>query len=40
MGGDVATNNKEPKEEFVLDGSVTLAWFFVDEQTPYATGVA
>ncbi len=40
MAGAVATNNTEPKEEFVLDGSVALAWFFLDEQTPYATDVA
>ncbi len=24
---------------FVLDGSVTLAWLFVDEQNPYADAI-
>lgn len=25
---------------FVLDGSVVMAWFFADEQDPYADAVA
>jgi len=28
-----------PPDRFVLDGSVTLAWLFHDEQDPYADGV-
>lgn len=32
---------KKPKvEEFVLDGSVALAWYFKDEADPYADAVA
>ena len=27
-------------DEFVLDGSVTLAWFFADEADPYANSIA
>jgi predicted nucleic acid-binding protein len=28
-----------PKKEFVLDGSVTMAWYFADESNPYADSV-
>src|SRR5262245_53905167 len=32
---------KAPKaEQFVLDGSLTLAWYFEDESNPYADAVA
>src|SRR5262245_14685292 len=32
---------KKPKaEEFVLDGSIALAWYFKDEADPYADAVA
>jgi predicted nucleic acid-binding protein len=31
---------KARAEEFVLDGSVTLAWYFKDEADPYADAVA
>lgn len=30
---------EEPKDGFVLDCSVTMAWCFVDEATPYTDGV-
>ena len=32
--------SKQKAEEFVLDGSVTLAWYFKDEADAYADGVA
>ena len=28
-----------PPDRFVLDGSVTLAWLFLDEQDPYADAI-
>ena len=28
-----------PPKEFVLDGSVTMAWYFADESNPYADAV-
>ncbi len=28
-----------PPDRFVLDGSVTLAWLFLDEQVPYADAI-
>ena len=31
---------KRTVEQFVLDGSVTLAWFFKDEADPYADAIA
>src|SRR5947209_4104576 len=31
---------KSKAEEFVLDGSLTLAWYFKDEANPYADAVA
>jgi predicted nucleic acid-binding protein len=31
--------NSRSSDRFVLDGSVTLAWLFVDEQDPYADAI-
>ena len=37
----VGKKAEEPKAEaFVLDGSVTLAWYFKDEANPYADAIA
>ncbi len=37
----MAKRRKKPKvEPFVLDGSVTLAWYFKDEANPYADAIA
>jgi len=36
----MARKRKPKGEAFVLDGSVTLAWFFKDEASPYADAVA
>ena len=35
----VATTTLPPPDRFVLDGSVTLAWLFFDEQDPYADAI-
>jgi predicted nucleic acid-binding protein len=36
----VGKKSKPSTEEFVLDSSVTLAWFFADEVNPYPRAVA
>jgi predicted nucleic acid-binding protein len=36
----MGTQEPEPVEQFVLDGSVALAWFFEDEASDYADAVA
>src|SRR5208337_3146645 len=35
----VAMTTLPPPDRFVLDGSVTLAWLFLDEQDPYADAI-
>ena len=40
-GVAMARRSKKPgASEFVLDGSITLAWYFKDEADPYADAVA
>jgi predicted nucleic acid-binding protein len=40
QGGLMARRGKKKPDEFVLDSSVALAWFFADEADAYANDVA